>query len=325
MARQGGERDGELSLAIRAAWLHYTAGLTQSEVAGRLGVSAAKAHRLIAFASQNGAVRVTVEGPVVECIELENALSQAFGLTECHVAPDLGEEGLPLRALGAEGARFLEREISGGCPLIGIGHGRTLLAAVEALPRMDARDTRFVALMGALTRSFSAAPHDVMQALALRTGAEARVLPVPVFANSAEDRAVLRDQHAVREVFGLGARADLLVAGIGTTRPDTQMVTARMVDAAEIALLRAEGAVGEMLGHFFAADGTPLRTGLTDRTLAPTLDSLRDRRIVAVAGGADKVEALSAVLRAGLLTGLVTDEATARDLARMHDQGGTTA
>ena len=37
-------------------------------------------------------------------------------------------------------------------------------------------------------------------------------------------------------------------------------------------------------------------------------------RIVAIAGGAEKVAALGAVLRSGHLSGLITDEATARAL-----------
>ena len=40
-------RDDETSMATRAAWLHYAGGLTQSEVAKRLGLTSLKAHRLI--------------------------------------------------------------------------------------------------------------------------------------------------------------------------------------------------------------------------------------------------------------------------------------
>ena len=66
--------DGEASLATRAAWLHFAAGLTQSEVASRLNIQSTKAHRLIARASREGMVRVFVEGPVAECVALENVI-----------------------------------------------------------------------------------------------------------------------------------------------------------------------------------------------------------------------------------------------------------
>jgi DNA-binding transcriptional regulator LsrR (DeoR family) len=104
--------DGDESLATRAAWLHFAAGLTQSEVATRLNIQSTKAHRLIARASREGMVRVFVEGPVAECVALENALVQRFGLSFCRVAPDLGEVGLPLKALALEGAASCARSSS---------------------------------------------------------------------------------------------------------------------------------------------------------------------------------------------------------------------
>ncbi|MGO7201770.1 sugar-binding transcriptional regulator, partial [Rhizobium ruizarguesonis] len=99
--------DADDTLAVRAAWLHYAGGLTQSDVARRLGVPSVKAHRLIARAVADGVVKVTIDGDIVECVELEMRLSERFGLQYCEVAPDLGEEGLPLRALGHAGAGYL--------------------------------------------------------------------------------------------------------------------------------------------------------------------------------------------------------------------------
>ena len=124
--------DPESSLAIRAVWLHYAGGLTQSAVAERLGIPSVKAHRLIARAVADGVVKVSIDGEIVECIDLEDRLAARFGLDFCEVAPDLGEDGLPLRALGVAGAGFLRREIERGeHRVIGLGHGRTLAAAVQ--------------------------------------------------------------------------------------------------------------------------------------------------------------------------------------------------
>jgi hypothetical protein len=98
--------DGEASLATRAAWLYFAAGLRQSEVADRLNIQSTKAHRLIARASRESMIRVFVEGSVAECVALENALTQRFSLALCRVAPDLGDRELPLKALALEGASF---------------------------------------------------------------------------------------------------------------------------------------------------------------------------------------------------------------------------
>lgn len=309
------DTDPDISLAVRAAWLHYVGGLTQAAVAKRLGVPSVKAHRLIARAVDAGMVKVTVDGPMVDCVKLEDALCRRYGLEQVQVAPDLGEDGLPLRALGVAGATFLRREIEqGGHGVIGLGHGRTLAAAVAAMPRFEAGGVRFVSLLGGLTRNYAANPHDVMHNLAARTGAQAFVLPVPFFANSAEDRAVLLAQPGVQEIFDMSRAAPLKVVGIGTADESAQLVASGMIEPAEIAEINAAGGVGEMLGTFFDARGRVLETTLTARLLAVDLDGPSKSRIVAIAGAVAKAPAIRAVLESRRLTGLITDEPTARAL-----------
>ncbi|HVH03806.1 MAG TPA: sugar-binding transcriptional regulator [Amaricoccus sp.] len=307
--------DPESSLAIRAVWLHYAGGLTQAAVAERLGIPSVKAHRLIARAVADGVVKVSIDGDIAECIDLENRLAARYGVESWEVAPDLGEEGLPLRALGLAGAGFLRREIERGeHPVIGLGHGRTLAAAVQHMPRLDAKGVRFVSLLGGLTRNYAANPYDVMHRLAERTAAQAYVMPVPFFANSVEDREVLLEQRGVREVFEMAGRASLKVAGIGTVDRGAQLVSSGMIEAGEIAEVAAAGGVGEQLGHFFDAGGRMIATTLSARTLSAAPGDAFSGRMVAIAGGADKVAAIAAVLQSRRLTGLVTDELTAKAL-----------
>lgn len=316
MTRSSRLRDNEESLSIRAAWLHYAGGLTQAEVAKRLGVTGVKAHRLITRANEAGAVKVTVDGDVTECVELEERLSRKFNLSYCEIVPDLHEPGPPMRALGVAGAGFLQRTIAAHPNgVIGVGHGRTLAAAVRDMPHLDASVVQFVSLLGGLTRNYAANPHDVMYRLAEKTGAQAYVMPVPFFANTVEDREVLLAQRGVSEVFALAASADLMVVGIGTSEPHTQLVSSRMVEQSEIAEVRSRGGIGEILGHFFDAEGQSIETSLSRRTLSLGLDKLRGRKIVAIAGGTEKTCAIRSVLMSTLLYGLITDERTANALA----------
>lgn len=307
--------DADASLAVRAAWLHYAGGLTQSEVAKRLGVPSVKAHRLIARAVAEGVVKVTIDGDIVECVELETKLAARFGLQYCEVAPDLGEEGFEFRALGQAGAGFLRREIeSGNNKVIGLGHGRTLSSAVHHLSRVSAKDLRFVSLLGGLTRNYAANPYDVMHRIAEKTGMQAHVMPVPFFANTHEDRDVLLAQRGVKEVFELANGAELKLVGLGTVDTDAQLVLSGMVEPHEIREVTAAGGVGEILGHFFDADGNIIETTLTARTLSASLPRSKEERLVALSGGLPKVEAILAVLRSRCLYGLITDERTARAL-----------
>ena len=107
-----------------------------------------------------------------------------------------------------------------------------------------------------------------------------------------------------------------MLVGIGTAEPDAQLVSSQMIEPAEIHEVKSLGGIGEMLGHFFNAEGQPIQTSLTARTLSLGLDALSGRKIVAIAGGTQKTCAIRSVLMSGCLSGLITDERTAISLAR---------
>jgi DNA-binding transcriptional regulator LsrR (DeoR family) len=151
--------DNETALAARAAWLHFVGGKTQGEVAELLGVANTKSHRLIAKARSDGLIRVFVEGPIAGCIELEERLKSIYGLGQCEVVPNIDEGALPLRTLGMAGARYIRTLIENAThELIGIGHGRTLAAAIDMLPGDRIGKVKFVSLLGGLTRRFTGWP-----------------------------------------------------------------------------------------------------------------------------------------------------------------------
>ncbi len=337
MPSEGGDKGAgdDLALAARAAWLYHAGGLTQSQVAQRLGVPSSKAHRLITRATRAGVVRVLIEGPIAGCVEAEAELTQRFGLRLCRVVPGLvepgGETALPLRALGAAAASFLHDVLTREeHRVIGVGHGRTLGAAVDKLPAVPAPNTCFVSLLGGLTCRTGTSPFDVIHRLAEKTGGEAWLMPVPFIANAAADRAVLLAQRGIGEAVALAAQATLCLVGIGEVAGGAFLPTSGVVSPGEVEALLAAGAAGEMLGHYFDAQGRQIETSLHDRVISVVpQDAARDGKgclFVGVAGGGMKIAAIRAVLRSGLLGGLITDEPTAQRLladenARETQQG----
>ena len=318
MPRAGADiPDKDNDLCVRAAWLHYGAGLTQTEVAARLGVSTVKAHRLIARANKLGLVRVHIEGEIAECVALEEALCARYGLKFCEVAPDLDEGPMPLRALAIIGARFLENALTGDeHDIIGFGHGRTLAACVHALPQLPKPRAKLVSLLGGLTHRLAATPYDVIHRLAERTGAEAYVLPLPIYGNSAEDCAVMLGQRGVRPVLEMGIAATLRIVGVGALEPDSSPCASGMVAAEDLLEARRAGGVGEVLGHIFSIAGEQVSCALSERALSMPARDIGAQRTVAIAGGRGKTEAIRAALASGLIAGLITDERTARALTR---------
>jgi DNA-binding transcriptional regulator LsrR (DeoR family) len=307
--------DEEADLCIRAAWLHYAAGLTQGEVAKRLGIPSVKAHRLVARANRLGLVRVSIDGDIAECIRLEEAIAEKYGLSSCEVAPDLDDEPLPLRTLAIAGSRHLRLAMeSGEHGVIGFGHGRTLAACVSMLPKMSVPDLKLVSLLGGLTRRYATTPFDVIHRLAERTGAEAYVLPLPFYANTVEDRAVFLEQRGVAPIVAMGVQASLRLVGIGTMEGDASLLSTGMIEREEFEDAKRSGGAGEVLGHIFSLSGKLIENGLSARTLSMAPADIGRQRTIAIAGGRSKVDAIKAVLASGLICGIITDERTAKAL-----------
>lgn len=310
--------DPDVDLALRCAWLSLIGGYTHEEIAARISTSRTKVTRLIQAAQRAKLVKVTVEGAPANCVALEEKLAAAFGLERCSVTPDLGEPDLPLSALGALGAHVIHAAIERhNATVVGIGHGRTLSACVDALPLMDRPDLKLVALLGSLTRTASTSPYDVIFRFVGRTGGTGYCVPAPFFCDSEEVRALFLAQRDIVAVRELAESASVAVVGIGSLGDRYGLMTGGMITTSELDALHEAGAVGEILGTFLDAEGRPLDVELNRRVIATNLESLRGREVIAVAGGPTKASAIAAVLRNGVVNHLVTDEVTAQELVEL--------
>lgn len=316
--------DVDLSMAARAAWLSYIGGYTQQQIADRLRISQTKAHRLIAEALRRGLVKVFVQGVPAECAAIEDELKSRFNLQSCTVAPSLSlgrkADGAasPFAAIGAAGARFLHHMLmSEEIGVVGVGKGRTLAAVVEHLPDLHRPELKIVAVSGSLNRNLAANPFDVVLRLAERCGGEGYFLPVPYLAASEAEKQVLLAQKSVGDMLKLARRADLLLVGIGSLEADAHLRQIGMLNEREWSELRALGAVGDLMGSFIDELGRPVKAGINKLAMGLSHQDLNGRRVVALAGGANKAKAILAALRTGAISDLIVDEDAAMPMMPM--------
>lgn len=314
------EADRKRDQAARAAWLSHVSGLTQDEIARRLGMSRMAAQRLLAFAAQEGMVKVRIDHPIAACMELGERIAQRWGLRFCEVVPAdpvaPAEANLP--ALAIAGAIWIERLVDTDTPLvIGVGNGRSVRAAVEEMATSPRPQHRVVSVTGNIARDSSYNPFDVVMRLGDRLSAQRFLMPAPLIAESAEDRRVLEGQKPFRQIMELAAHADAILIGIGQLDNTAPVLHDKIVSREEYDGLRRDGAIGEVLGNFLDAEGRILASPLRDRVIGLPLDALATRPTVAIAGGLTKVPAIHAVLKRRMLRGLITDETAAAALARL--------
>lgn len=301
-----------LDQAARAAWLYYIRRRTQDEIATELKVSRPNAQRLVALAISEGLIKFRLDHPLLQCIELAERLRDRFGLEVCEVSPSAGND--PDNQLGVAilAAQRVEAYLTPRAPkVVALGTGRTLCELVRQMPSMCRPEHRIVSAVGNLSRDGRASPYDVSMRLSDRIGAQCYPLPLPVVTDTRAEADLLRAQRGYRIVSDLYEAADVVVLGVGSIGKDAPILVDGFVNAAEMADLQRDGAVGELLSRSFDRHGVAIHNDVTARLTALPIVPNPRRDVLLVASGERKVPALVAALLGGFGTGLVTDERTA--------------
>jgi DNA-binding transcriptional regulator LsrR (DeoR family) len=315
MVRKAEGDEGRLDDAARAGWLYYVAGNTQDEIARKLGISRQSAQRLVSLAISERLIKVRLDHPIARCLELAAALKTRFDLRFCEVAPtDRGSASTTLgiaQVAAAEFERWLRRPEPA---IIGIGTGRTMRAVADQLPTMECPQHKLVALVGTTKIDGSASFYDVVIRVSDTVRAPHYPLPLPVIARSIEERELLTSLASVRSVLDLIERADVSFVGVGAIQESAAIVLDGIISREEAEALRAEGAVGEITGWAFDSRGRVLEGDYNARVASAPLRLATNRLMIGVAMGASRRAAIRGALSGRLISGLVTDEATAEHL-----------
>lgn len=306
---------------IRAAWLYHVGELSQDEVGQRLGLSRFKVLRLLSDARAAGEVVVSLDHRSTGTLEQAEGLRKKFDLKDVLVAPETGtsDAAAARRAVGIVAANWLARVAGNGAMTVGVGWGRTLSAMADALIGLNNPELRIVSLMGAMVRTGPEGPIDVCARIAAVAGGQALFLPAPFLADTPEDAAQIMQQRLVREALDAARSARHMIISVGEGGTDALLTTSGVIDVGDIAALEAAEVVADTTGKFFQKDGTLAQVDLNTRTPAIGLEDMARAEVTLLVAGQAKARAARAVLRAGIVNRIVTDELTAKVL--MEDEG----
>lgn len=304
------------SLRLRAAWLAHGYGLTQAQIAERLGVSRATINRALEQARAMGEIRIWIDRPEGDMTALALEVEQALGIPEVVVVPSLPGAG-PEMAVGLALGRLLSDRI-GPAMRIGLGWGRTMTHALDAFQPALRPDAMVLSLLGGQVRPGRPNPGALAARMAAALGCEVVFLPAPLMVDHPDTRARLIADCGLQTLFDLAEQLDIAVFGAGDLSASLALGGLAEPDAQ---VLRSHGAVGEILAQVVDAQGRSQRYDINARVMAVDLDQIAQAgaRILA-SGGVTRVPVIRAThARVGLTT-LVTDEAAARMLAEIPDK-----
>ncbi len=307
-------RDRQRALMLTVARRFYLGDESKVAIGADLGISRFKVARLLEEARDAGLVRIEIadEDHVDKQLSLE--LQDALGLSRAIVfdaAP--GRTPIQMRdSVGRLAAADLSARLTGH-DVLGLPWSRTvssMVSALQSLPQIPV-----VQLSGALNLpEMGSSPVDIVRDAARISGGPAHLFYAPLVASDADSAAMLRRQPGVAAAFDHIRDVTVAVVGIGLWSAGQSTIYDLASDEERDSLARA-GAVGEISGSFIDADGDPVSGALPERIISIGVKGLREiREVVGLVTGAHRQPVVSAAVRAGLVSSLVTDTGLARRL-----------
>lgn len=310
----------ELRLMTKIARMYYEENMRQSDIAKQLGLSQATISRLFNRAREEGVVRITVISPNGVYVDLEKELMGKYGLRDAIIVDcqNGDDEELIQRNLGSAASYYVESSINNGEIIALSSWSSTLLALVDSMNVIPSKkDVKVVQILGGVGNP-SAEIHATRLTgrFADLVHGQAIYLPAPGVVGSKATRDVFLEDTFVQEAMSLYNHITMALVGIGSVSPSSLLAqSGNAFSEEELNLLSEKGAVGDILLHFYNADGVPVESPLDDRVVSMKLDQLKKvNRAIGIAGGSRKFEAIRGALKGGFINVLVTDSCTAKNL-----------
>jgi DNA-binding transcriptional regulator LsrR (DeoR family) len=303
----------------KAAWLYYTHGLRQDEVAQRLNISRASVALYLRRAREMGIVNISTSTDLFRNDMMARRLEEAYGLETVWMMGDDELAQDPAADISTLGASvFLEMVRNGD--RVGVAWGRTVYAIADAMSYADRQGVTVVELCGNLGSPYSYRPDQCTMEIARRLNAKGLNFYAPLVLSTEELARQLREEPVIREQLDGISSCDLALFSVGTLNEDSHVIKCGALSLKELAEIKRMGGVGVIAGQVIASEGQLLPCDYNRRMISADFDAIRaiPRRLMVVQED-EKFEPLLAALGGRFCTHLVL---TSRMAKRLLDHPG---
>ncbi|MDY6073834.1 MAG: sugar-binding transcriptional regulator [Eubacteriales bacterium] len=297
--------DYEEILMTRIAWYYYFEGLTQQNIADRLGINRLKVNKLLDKARQNGIIKFQMNSDRVSQIEAEKQLMDKYGLKDVFIMPSTSDE-THINNLVAEAAcMYINRRLRPDS-IINMGYGDTQNKLLNKLATIAENTITCVSLTGGVNFYLPNSQSNIFNA-------KLHLLPAPLISSNEEVAKAIFNESSVKEILRMIQLADMTVVGIGSMNVGATIFKNGLISRNDYDYLKMKGAAGDILCHFIDADGNLIDTYFENRLISVSLEQLKTlKNVIGIAGGMQKVKAIKAALKGDYLDILITDSNTAK-------------
>ncbi len=229
------------------------------------------------------------------------------------------DEEETLREVGRAAARELDMYLRNDMTL-GISWGRHVQLTASYLENHSYSNMHIVELFGAV--SYDMDQTDMLsigRTISSKLNGKLYPLPSPIYISDPAARKAVMETSLIQSTLQKIKKCDLILSGIGAIDDNSSLQKVwdtHMENGMKWHVIR-KGGVGFMLAHFFDSNGDFLDVEANRCVVGIETETIKTKKIFAVASGKDKAKAILAALRSGLITTLVSDEETLKLIMKM--------
>lgn len=302
----------EDTLIVKTAWYYYVENMTQQRISEKLGISRIRVIKLLERARQDGVIQFKINQDNAQRMEIEQKLAETWGLKDTFVVPTPPAIEDVNETVAQAAAMYMSDRISENC-FINMGYGDTPSRILNHLATISQFPVSVVSLTGGVSYYLPNIQSHIFNA-------KLYLLPAPLLVSSKEMVAAMREEPSVSEIFRMVRLASMTLVGIGGMSDEATIIKNGILSKNDFLYLSMKGAVGDLLSHFVDKDGALVHTGVEERLISTSLETLKNLdNVIGVAAGPSKINAIRAALKGKYLDVLITDEQTALHLIENDD------
>ncbi|HML51908.1 MAG TPA: sugar-binding domain-containing protein [Propionicimonas sp.] len=296
-------------LMIEIARRYYFNDESMVTISADLNVSRFKVARLLKEARESGLVQISLNTGGDNNSPLAAKLRDHLGLESVVVVDAWGTKEEVRHQVGVNAGKHLAKTLQAG-ETLGLTWGRTLTHMIASLTSLP--NVQVLQLTGHVGSNLNESPVELVRQASLIGGNRAKAIMAPLYIDNLQAAQALRNQVDIKEVFDLFDTVTTAIAAVGSFAPTSDGVTnsqflpilpPEMQD-----LLQQRGAIAEVCGLAFRADGSLAAPELGEHIFSISADQLRRiPRVIAIASDPSKADAVLALWRADLISELVVD------------------
>ncbi len=310
---------------MRVVDMYYQQEMLQDEIAKKLNVSRTTVSRafskaMLSYDYKEGYIKIIIDFPVENMIELEKEMEKKFHLKEV-IAVKVDDINNRDILVAREAAYYIARMIKNDMT-IGIAWGYTMKKIIDAFDmykvgsQIKVKNIEVVPLLGTMTPEIADNSDLRLSYASLLSSKLAEMVngisyhfAAPMYVKDIDTKKMLLEEPQIKNVMQKAKNCHAGIFGIGALVQNSSIA---ILEKDMILKLSERNGVGEILGRVFDEYGNTVESEWNDRMIGLTLEQAKNIPIrVGVAFGEEKVKAIKTAISTNIINVLITDSVTA--------------